>query len=73
MSFVCLYTSLLCSQAELMQESEAEAQRRDELLRMYHASNEALKIINDINSTTVSTPVPPAVENRIQVNPKPQQ
>ena len=50
-----------------MKESEAEAQRRDELLRMYHASKEALKIINDVNSSTVSTPVPPAVESNIRV------
>ncbi|XP_065197637.1 dynamin-1-like [Sycon ciliatum] len=52
---------------DLMEESQAEAQRREEMLRMYHASREALDIINDINTKTVSTPVPPPVENSIQV------
>ena len=46
-----------------MEESAEEAQRRDELLRMYHATKEALEIIRDVTTTTVSTPVPPPVDN----------
>ena len=44
-----------------MEESQEEAQRRDEMLRMYHACKEALSIIGDINISTVSTPIPPPV------------
>lgn len=46
-----------------MEESQEEAQRREELLRMYHATKEALNIIGDINITTNSTPTPPPVDN----------
>ena len=38
------------------------AKKREEILRMYHSSKEALKIIGEINTTTVSTPIPPPVE-----------
>ncbi|XP_077986536.1 dynamin-1-like isoform X2 [Glandiceps talaboti] len=48
-------------QSTLMEESAEEVQRRDEMLKMYHASKEALNIIGDINTTTISTPVPPPV------------
>ena len=48
-------------QNSLMEESVDQAQRRDELLRMYHALKEALHIIGDISTTTISTPVPPPV------------
>ena len=47
----------------MMEESAEETQRREELLRMYHATKEALKIISDISVATVSTPVPPPVDN----------
>ncbi|XP_006817770.2 dynamin-1-like [Saccoglossus kowalevskii] len=50
-------------QSTLMEESAEEVQRRDELLNMYHATKDALKIIGDINATTSSTPVPPPVNN----------
>uniref|UniRef100_A0A4W3GH36 dynamin GTPase n=1 Tax=Callorhinchus milii TaxID=7868 RepID=A0A4W3GH36_CALMI len=40
-----------------------QAQRRDEMLRMYHALKEALHIIGDINTTTMSTPHPPPVDD----------
>uniref|UniRef100_A0AAX7U790 Dynamin-2 n=1 Tax=Astatotilapia calliptera TaxID=8154 RepID=A0AAX7U790_ASTCA len=43
----------------LMEESADQAQRRDEMLRMYHALKEALVIIGDISANTISTPVPP--------------
>ncbi|XP_078685137.1 dynamin-1-like isoform X39 [Branchiostoma floridae x Branchiostoma belcheri] len=50
-------------QASMMEESASEAQRREEMLRMYHSLKEALKIIGDINMTTVSTPCPPPVDS----------
>ncbi|KAK2155438.1 hypothetical protein LSH36_240g01023 [Paralvinella palmiformis] len=50
-------------QNQLMEESAEEAQRRDDLLRMYHATKEALEIIRDVTTSTVSTPVPPPVDN----------
>lgn len=46
-----------------MEESAEQAQRRDEMLRMYHALKEALVIIGDISTTTISTPVPPPVDD----------
>ncbi|XP_036378890.1 dynamin-2 isoform X2 [Megalops cyprinoides] len=50
-------------QNSLMEESADQAQRRDEMLRMYHALKEALHIIGDISTTTVSVPVPPPVDD----------
>uniref|UniRef100_A0AAZ3PX29 dynamin GTPase n=1 Tax=Oncorhynchus tshawytscha TaxID=74940 RepID=A0AAZ3PX29_ONCTS len=50
-------------QGSLMEESADQAQRRDEMLRMYHALKEALLIIGDISTTTVSAPVPPPVDD----------
>ncbi|XP_038638404.1 dynamin-1 isoform X7 [Scyliorhinus canicula] len=47
----------------LMEESPEQAQRRDDMLRMYHALKEALNIIGDINTTTSSTPQPPPVDD----------
>lgn len=47
----------------MMEESAEEAQRRDEMLRMYHAMKEALTIIQDITSSTVTTPTPPPVND----------
>ncbi|KAJ3600257.1 hypothetical protein NHX12_031243 [Muraenolepis orangiensis] len=49
------------NQTSLMEESADQAQRRDEMLRMYQALKEALNIIGDISTTTISTPVPPPV------------
>lgn len=46
-----------------MEESADQAQRRDEMLRMYHALKEALTIIGDISANTISTPVPPPVNS----------
>ena len=46
-----------------MEESPEEAQRREETLRMYHATKEALKIIGDVSTSTVSTPTPPPVND----------
>ncbi|XP_030063791.1 dynamin-1 isoform X4 [Microcaecilia unicolor] len=50
-------------QNTLMEESPEQAQRRDEMLRMYHALKEALNIIGDINTSTISTPMPPPVDD----------
>uniref|UniRef100_A0AAR2LCT9 Dynamin-2 n=1 Tax=Pygocentrus nattereri TaxID=42514 RepID=A0AAR2LCT9_PYGNA len=50
-------------QNSLMEESVDQAQRRDEMLRMYHALKEALGIIGDISTSTVSVPVPPPVND----------
>ncbi|GAA6087849.1 dynamin-1a isoform X1 [Tachysurus ichikawai] len=46
-----------------MEESAEQAQHRDEMLRMYHALKEALSIIGDISTTTVSTSLPPPVDD----------
>ncbi|XP_048506491.1 dynamin isoform X3 [Athalia rosae] len=50
-------------QSSMMEESPEEAQKREEMLRMYHACREALRIIGDVSMATVSTPVPPPVKN----------
>ncbi|XP_017263140.1 dynamin-1a isoform X4 [Kryptolebias marmoratus] len=50
-------------QNTLMEESQEQAQHRDEMLRMYHALREALSIIGDISTTTVSTAMPPPVDD----------
>ena len=46
-----------------MEESAEEAQRREELIRMYSVTKEALSIIGDITMNTSSTPVPPPVDD----------
>lgn len=56
-----LYSS--SDQNSLMEESADQAQRRDEMLRMYHALKEALSIIGDISTSTISVPVPPPVND----------
>ncbi|CAM4547321.1 unnamed protein product [Leuciscus chuanchicus] len=50
-------------QNTLMEESADQAQHRDEMLRMYHALKEALLIIGDISTTTVTTALPPPVDD----------
>ena len=50
-------------QNALMDESQETAQRRDEVLRTHHSLKEALSIIGDISTTTISTPLPPPVDN----------
>ena len=46
-----------------MEESPEEANKREEMLRMYHACKEALRIIGDVSMATVSTPNPPPVKD----------
>ncbi|XP_056264249.1 dynamin-2 isoform X3 [Pseudoliparis swirei] len=64
-----LYSAV--DQGSLMEESPEQAQRRDEMLRMYHALKEALVLIGDITTTTISTPVPPPVEDKMPKDPSP--
>lgn len=48
-------------QQGMMEESADEALRREEMLRMYHACKEALKIIGDISSATINSSSQPSV------------
>ncbi|XP_056448198.1 dynamin-1-like isoform X2 [Gadus chalcogrammus] len=50
-------------QNSLMEESQEQAQHRDEMLRMYHALREALHIIGDISTSTITTAMPPPVDD----------
>ncbi|XP_071747313.1 dynamin isoform X17 [Lepeophtheirus salmonis] len=52
----CLYAT--GDTQNMMEESADEAIKREEMLRMYHACKEALKIIGDVSMATVSTPTP---------------
>ena len=59
-----------------MQESEEETLRREEMIRMYRSTKEALQIVSDIDSHTNSTPLPPPITSddmdyRGQPNPSP--
>lgn len=47
----------------MMEESAEEALRREEILRMYHATKDALQIISDVSTSTVTTPTPPPVKD----------
>eukprot|EP00054_Salpingoeca_dolichothecata_P036815 m.8763 g.8763 ORF g.8763 m.8763 type:complete len:844 (+) comp7056_c0_seq1:87-2618(+) len=49
---------------ELMEESQAEAQRREEMLAMYQTSKDALRIIGDVNLNTKYEELPPPVEDK---------
>lgn len=57
----------------LMEESQLEAQKREEMLRMYHACKEALRIISEVNMSTLGdTPPPlPVSDYRPQSSPVP--
>jgi dynamin GTPase len=50
-------------QTQMMEESAEEAVKREEMMRMYQACKEALRIIGDVSMATVTTPVPPPVKN----------
>ncbi|KAL9880413.1 dynamin-1 shibire isoform 4-T8 [Glossina fuscipes fuscipes] len=50
-------------QAQMMEESAEAASRREEMLRMYRACRDALRIIGDVSMATVSAPLPPPVKN----------
>ena len=47
----------------MMEESAEEAVKREEMLRIYHACKEALRIIGDVSMATASTPVPPPIKS----------
>jgi len=47
----------------MMEESADEAVKREEMLRMYHACKEALKIIGDVSTATIHTPMPAPVKS----------
>ncbi|KAK3567626.1 hypothetical protein QTP86_020272 [Hemibagrus guttatus] len=47
----------------LMDESQEQVQRREEVLRTHHSLKEALAIIGDISTTTITTPLPPPVDS----------
>uniref|UniRef100_A0A8C2XGU7 Interferon-induced GTP-binding protein Mx n=1 Tax=Cyclopterus lumpus TaxID=8103 RepID=A0A8C2XGU7_CYCLU len=50
-------------QNALMDESQEQAQRRDEVLRTHQALKEALVIIGDISTSTITVPMPPPVDS----------
>ncbi|KAG1964645.1 dynamin 3a isoform X2 [Pimephales promelas] len=50
-------------QYSLMDESPEQALRKEEVLRTHAALKEALNIITDISTSTISTPLPPPVDN----------
>ncbi|XP_023319860.1 dynamin isoform X4 [Eurytemora carolleeae] len=47
----------------MMEESADEAIKREEMLRMYHACKEALKIIGDVSTATIGGPTPAPSRN----------
>ena len=44
-----------------MEESSSERERRENLLKMYRATKEALNVIGNVTTTTISTPLPPPI------------
>ncbi|XP_034566373.1 dynamin-1a isoform X2 [Notolabrus celidotus] len=50
-------------QNTLMEESQEQATHRDEMLKMFFALKEALSIIGDISTSTISTSMPPPVDD----------
>ena len=44
-----------------MEESAEEAMKREETLRIYNSTKEALKIIGDVARDTIQEPIPPPV------------
>ncbi|RCN33354.1 dynamin family protein [Ancylostoma caninum] len=58
----------------LMEESQVEAQKREDMLRMYHACKEALRIISEVNMSTlgdVPPPLPPSDYRPMPSGPSP--
>lgn len=45
-------------QDSLMEESELEAKKREQILRMYHACREAIKIISEVNMSSIGNTTP---------------
>ena len=44
-----------------MEESAEEALKRDETLRIYNSTKEALRIIGDVARDTITEPTPPPI------------
>ncbi len=44
-----------------MEESAEEAVKREETLRLYHSTKEALRIIGDVARDTIQEPIPPPI------------
>jgi hypothetical protein len=45
-----------------MEESQEEASKREETLRIYNSTKDALRIIGDIARDTISEPIPPPIK-----------
>jgi dynamin GTPase len=45
-----------------MEESAEEALRREETLRIYNSTKDALKIIADVSRDTIQEPLPPPIK-----------
>ncbi|UYV62849.1 DNM2 [Cordylochernes scorpioides] len=62
---VTLNLSLACcgEQKILMEESPEAAARREDMIRMYNACKDGLKIIGDLSLTTTYQPLPPPVSS----------
>lgn len=50
-------------QAQMMEESPEEERRRQDLLKMYHACKEAMRIIGDVSMKTSYVAAPPPVKD----------
>jgi hypothetical protein len=48
----------------LMEESQEEALKREETLRLYNSTKEALKIIGDVSRDTIAEAVPPPIKGQ---------
>ena len=66
-----LLRTLLSEGEMLMEESQQEAQRREDLLRTYHSLKEALNIIGEVNMSTTYVPPPPPLKNDWRPPPPP--
>ncbi|XP_063687647.1 dynamin-1-like isoform X12 [Bolinopsis microptera] len=65
----CLYGA--GNPAEMMEESEDEIRRRQELLGMYDACKDALKTISEVTAKTSTAPLPPPVARNNHSSPSP--
>ena len=45
-----------------MEESAEEALKREETLRIYNSTKEALRIIGDVARDTITEPIPPPIK-----------
>jgi hypothetical protein len=52
-----------------MEESQEEASKREETLRIYNSTKDALRIIGDIARDTISEPIPPPIKQYEFSNP----